>query len=340
MKLNNEEIYESAQLLLKNAGLNSNVQLISPIHHGGNNQLFIIKNDSQSFILKNYFYHPEDTRDRLSTEFAFLEFAYQKTPQFVPKPFSKNNSKSIALYEFIYGEKITSENEINSTHISAASQFISALNQTSSSHNQQLINASEACFSIADHLSAIDDRINELSTRSEPDEQLNLVLNRLKDQWLKIREVALSECRSHNISTQTLLPNEKRILSPSDFGFHNAIIQSNGSIKFIDFEYAGWDDPAKLVGDFFSQVAVPVNIKYVEEFITSCFNKSLFTELDFKRALILIDSYKIKWCCIVLNVFLSKNLSRRLFSNPNLNIRTLQILQLKKAQNILESFFK
>ena len=44
-------------------------------------------------------------------------------------------------------------------------------------------------------------------------------------------------------------PNE-RSLSPSDFGFHNAIRRADGRLAFVDFEYFGWDDPAKLVADF------------------------------------------------------------------------------------------
>ena len=48
-----------------------------------------------------------------------------------------------------------------------------------------------------------------------------------------------------------------RCVSPSDFGFHNALREPSGRLRFIDFEYAGWDDPAKLVCDFFCQPAVP-----------------------------------------------------------------------------------
>ena len=37
-----------------------------------------------------------------------------------------------------------------------------------------------------------------------------------------------------------------RCVSPSDFGFHNAIVRGSGEICFIDFEYAGWDDSAQV----------------------------------------------------------------------------------------------
>jgi thiamine kinase-like enzyme len=159
----------------------------------------------------------------------------------------------------------------------------------------------------------------------------------IKDHWFSIKEKVLNECDALKISVEAILPLENRVISPSDFGFHNAIIQETGLIKFIDFEYAGWDDPAKLVGDFFGQVAIPINQKHLDMFLTSCFQHSILNQRDAKRICLLIDSYKIKWCCIVLSVFLSKNLSRRLFSNPSLDVNALKSSQLSKATKILES---
>ena len=41
----------------------------------------------------------------------------------------------------------------------------------------------------------------------------------------------------------------QRALSPSDFGLHNALRGQDGQLRFVDFEYFGWDDPVKLVSD-------------------------------------------------------------------------------------------
>ena len=45
------------------------------------------------------------------------------------------------------------------------------------------------------------------------------------------------------------LAPDHRALSPSDFGLHNAMRAEDGRLRFIDFEYFGWDDPVKLVSD-------------------------------------------------------------------------------------------
>ena len=37
----------------------------------------------------------------------------------------------------------------------------------------------------------------------------------------------------------------QRTLSPSDFGFHNALLRGGREWVFLDFEYFGWDDPGQ-----------------------------------------------------------------------------------------------
>ena len=162
MSIVDESVRESAKNLLKDAGFESNIKAIEPIHQGGNNQLYRVNNSSQNFVLKKYFQHSEDKRNRLAAEFSFLEFAHKTTPQFVPKPLSKNDSELSALYEFVDGIKIRSEQDLNHRHIAACGEFIAGLNRSSNHNASSLMNASEACFSINDHLNTIDKRISEL----------------------------------------------------------------------------------------------------------------------------------------------------------------------------------
>ena len=56
------------------------------------------------------------------------------------------------------------------------------------------------------------------------------------------------------------LKKEEMIISPSDFGFHN-VINKNNKLFFIDFEYAGLDDPIKLICDFYCQPDQFINTK-------------------------------------------------------------------------------
>ena len=93
-------------------------------------------------------------------------------------------------------------------------------------------------------------------------------------------------------------------LSPSDFGFHNALVDETGRLSFLDFEYAGRDDPAKLVSDFFCQPEIPVPLRYHAGFVARLAEGLELDEAGRARCRMLLDAYRVKWTCIILNDFL------------------------------------
>ena len=126
-----------------------------------------------------------------------------------------------------------------------------------------------------------------------------------------------------------------RVISPSDFGYHNCLKKDNNELIFFDFEYSGWDDPSKVIGDFFNQLQVPVSEKYFDFFVEKAFDNNANKKELIIRAKLLLPLYKIKWACIAMNIFIPINLERRLFSNPNLDILKYKQEQIQKAQKIL-----
>ena len=99
-----------------------------------------------------------------------------------------------------------------------------------------------------------------------------------------------------------VLPTAERCLSPSDFGFHNALRQHDGSLRFLDFEYAGWDDPAKTMIDFCNQ---PDGL--LPRALADMFRKRTIGTAanDLAARIRLLEPlYQLKWACICLNNFL------------------------------------
>ena len=327
-----------AEELLEKAGFTTHIQEISPIYSGGNNQLHYVKARDSEFILKKYFIHPDDSRNRLRSEYNFLKLAYDSCPANTPKTFAIDLDRSIALYEFIDGTKITSVEKIDADHIIQAANFIRRVNLKKNDYKDKIDDASEACFSINEHLNLVQSRVDELKMVSDQDLFFTEILFLLNEKWLSIKDKVYFFCQSNHILMNKKLEFKNRILSPSDFGFHNAIIKKNKDIVFIDFEYAGWDDPAKMVGDFFNQVAIPINTSYLKTFLDEAFNFPFLPSKTQIRTSMLVEVYRIKWCCIILNIFLENHLRRRVFSNPEINIKLLKISQLNKAKFILESY--
>ncbi|MCK5230046.1 MAG: hypothetical protein KAR13_07260, partial [Desulfobulbaceae bacterium] len=130
--------------------------------------------------------------------------------------------------------------------------------------------------------------------------------------------------------------DEECCLSPSDFGFHNFLLVEDGSLRFIDFEYAGWDDPAKLACDFCSQPELPVPPALAQFFIEGLSAVSSEPDSLKLRINLLLPVYRIKWCFIILNDFLPESDRRRAFAGSDSPDRRRRI-QLQKAEKYLKA---
>jgi hypothetical protein len=108
-------------------------------------------------------------------------------------------------------------------------------------------------------------------------------------------------------------------------------------VRFIDFEYAGWDDPAKLISDFFCQPAVPVPMRFFNSFAQSV--ASCFPEPDsvVTRARLLLPVFRVKWVCILLNEFLRTGRERRAFSLSDSQLEARKSRQLECARIALRA---
>jgi hypothetical protein len=327
---------DKARDLLRNA-LSVEATSLTPCSEGGNNRGLIADTPKGRFFVKSYFQAASDKRSRLRTEWDFLTCATALGLEATPRPVASDPIGGIGIYEFVEGRKLIPV-EINDNAVMAAARFLKALNSPKARQAAVgLPPASEACFSIASHLDLIEHRLARLSEavashgQSDPD-AARFIVN-LRNTWnnikQNIRERAGPEFESD-------LPIALRCVSPSDFGFHNALRRPDGRLCFIDFEYAGWDDPAKTVADFFCQPALPVNARYLERFATEFF--SVFPNPDFlsERTLLLRPIFQIKWCCIMLNIFIPENAERILFARPDLNETDHKQQQLDKAASALK----
>jgi hypothetical protein len=325
--------------LLARAGIDARLAAITPCALGGNNRIYRVETTVGVFAAKQYFRHESDPRDRLSAEYAFLNYASAAAPGTTPRPFACSPELGMALYEFVDGRRFR-PGEIGAAEVEAAVRFFRALNVSPLRGAAGLPVASEACFSLADHRGLIRgriDRLLEILPQSDVDAEALNFFRRLDEFWQQLSESIRVDAGRANLEFDTPLAPEYRCISPSDFGFHNALAEANGSIRFLDFEYAGWDDPAKTAGDFFAQLAVPVPTDFFEHFVTQIVQDFPGAEQLAFRARLLRPAYQIKWCCIALNVFLAVHLARRTFANPGLDQTELKQAQLLKANQILNS---
>lgn len=113
---------------------------------------------------------------------------------------------------------------------------------------------------------------------------------------------------------------------------------SSAELRFVDFEYAGWDDPAKVVCDFLNQPRVPVPADCHRRFAEGIAQESRQPEFQLRRIALLMPVLRLKWCCIMLNHFLLADSARREFAQGAI-AEEQKAEQLDKARQMHESLF-
>jgi hypothetical protein len=305
------------------------------IFFGKNNRSYHVRTSGHSYFLKAYFRHPHDIRDRLGAEYAFLEFCRDQGIGGVPLPLAFDRPGGMALYSWIDGVPIK-KGQVSGEDIKSAAAMLNALARCSAvPQAAELPFAADACTSTRDHLLLAQRRVEALSTALLA-AQNNPIVQQARDFAAKRLVPALNSAigRAQSLVEpdalrQPLCPQDF-IVSPSDFGFHNAL-RAQGGIVFVDFEYAGRDDPVKTVCDFVCQPEIPVEEGELETMADSL--ETFCEKKILQRAKVLLPLHRIKWCCIILNDFIKLHALRREFSNENDSGTGKLEIQMRKAQN-------
>lgn len=275
---------------------------------GRNNRVFRVDTGKRPLLLKHYYRDAYDPRDRLAADFGFSRFAWERGVRCIPEPLAAAPLFGMALYELVEGRQIGAA-DVTTERVDQALDFLVSLNQHRETPAASALPfASEACFTVADHLDTIAARVGRLVRASIEDARGAAVVTRLAQAWDRVRThaeggVGLPSCR-----------RGERCLSPSDFGFHNALLRADGRLLFHDFEYAGWDDPAKLTCDFVLQVEMPLAPQSIEPAIARLSQGMGLPPSYGERVHVLLSAYRVKWCCIILNDLLPEAAERRRFA--------------------------
>jgi len=317
------------------------VQGMVPLAGGRNNRICRVDTATRPLLAKAYFRHPDDPRDRMATEFAFSEFAWAIGVRCIPEPLASDPYAGLGLFEYVHGRHLEPR-EVSSDHVDQALDFVAALNRdrTSATH---LPAASEACFRLEDHLTTVTRRVARLRSIEVTDAIHAEALAFVREEFTPLASEVLAMTRWQatrlGLIADEPLAVADRVLSPSDFGFHNALrADADGRLRFIDFEYAGWDDPAKLICDFFCQPAVPAPAvdrqRFIRAFAAASYEPARLTA----RVELLMPVYRVKWVCIRLNDFLQVGHQRRAFSDDAADPagrRRTQLIQARQAVTAL-----
>jgi hypothetical protein len=312
------------------------------VSHGGNNRSYVVQAAGDSFFVKQYFRHPADNRDRLGTEFGFLSLLREHGVSCVPTPIARDEATGSAVYSLLQGMPMQEE-QINASHVGECLEFICKLQELRQEGKPPMLpRAAEGCFSVQDHIDICDRRLTRLASLEDKGgvhgEASAFVRSVLLPAWRDLKEGILTAYDQSGLELRKPLPRKGLCISPSDFGFHNALTAPNGRLQFIDFEYAGLDDPVKLLCDFFHQPKIPVDSSHLTDFSRQFCQRFLEPNETLRRMKLLFPLHGLKWCCIMLNVFLEEGFARRSFASDRIGRDRLesQLLLARKKFNSLE----
>jgi hypothetical protein len=309
------DVVHGSRDLLRAAGIGHACHLI-PLAGGRNNRVFLVEAPRNRFVLKAYYHHADDRRDRLDTEFAFASFAWRHGLRCLAEPIACDQVNRLALFRCLPGRRIETPTP---DAVRQAIAFFLRLNDVRNRAGaENLPIASEACFCLADHLDHVQrrvERLERIDAASPPGrEASDFVWQELQPTAATVLARASERCCAAGLSLQAVVPVQERLLSASDFGFHNALRDDEGVIRFLDFEYAGWDDPAKMACDFFCQPTCPAPAESFAEFVAAAVQHTANPWLNTARIEFLLPVCQLKWCCIMLNDFLPRDEERRRFA--------------------------
>jgi aminoglycoside phosphotransferase (APT) family kinase protein len=299
---------------------------------GRNSRIYRVQCDAGEYALKQYPSRTGDPRDRLGTEVGALKLMEHNGVTAIPRVVAVDEMHGFALLTWIDGVAIT---DIADFDIDAAADFLAeihALRIMPAAQEQPL--AAEVCLSGLEIERQIAERFARLQRTTEPD--LLLFLDKAFAPALERESVkARAKVQAASLDFAGKLPQEWRSLVASDFGFHNSLRRKDGSLAFVDFEYFGWGDPAKLTADILLHPGKILKTPQRRRFRQRAkwlygADRSFATRLDAYLPL-----FGLRWVLILLNEFVPDRWQRRVSAGATDSWAQAKAAQLSHAIDFL-----
>lgn len=309
------------------------LRAVTAARSGGNNRLFRVEADRNVFALKTYFHQAGDNRDRQATEFNGLAFLHRHGVTQVPRPIALEPAEEIALYQWIEGEPVVA----SPGAIDAALDLVRALESVKGVEDAGALPlASEACLCLKTICDQVEARLGALRAVAGDNPELGAFLqNEVSPAFDRAREPAKRAYEASGLAFDQDLDPELRCLNPSDFGFHNALVDTTGRVVFLDFEYFGWDDPVKLVSDFMLHPGMDLTQAHRQRFLQGASAIYAANPGFQERLRACLPLYALRWTMILLNLYLPEKWRRRVRAGLPGERKEILRIQLNKARVML-----
>lgn len=283
----------STALQVAQALLGCPVREVSLSASGANSRVTAIDAAGTRYGLKTYPDWRMAGSARCSAEWRSLEFLHGAGLSEVPRPIAHDPERAVLILEWIDGKPV---DPIGEPELVQAADFLARIFALSDRPEAQTFPlASEACLSGAEIARQLADRRQAFASHAALD-------GFLAHRFDPALAAALDRAKAFP-GFATALPEPSRRLIPADFGFHNALRESDGRIRFFDFDYFGWDDPVKLTADFLLHPAMRMTDEQKTDFAARMAALRPADGAFATRLRAYLPLFALRWALIVLNIF-------------------------------------
>lgn len=302
----------------------------------GNNSLWrVTLADGRRVLVKRYLVDSRDRRERGATEFRALRLLWDNGIRSVPEPVYVDPRGAFGIMAWIDGRDLR-KGGAGGAQVRQAADFI---RRVAGLKPGAFPEASDSRRRLADYVRHIERRLAAVREGAAALKGHPEARRFLAEKLIPLKERLLArffaEADRQGLDLERPLPARRRILSPSDFGFHNALEDARGRLVFLDFEYFGQDDPAKLACDFCHHVGFELPPELRRSFVLRVAGALPEPEAFLRRVDLVYGLIGLEWVLIVLNVLAPHTLARRRFADPGEEAGALIRRRLRLARRLV-----
>jgi Ser/Thr protein kinase RdoA (MazF antagonist) len=288
---------------------------------GTNNRLFRIDlADGPPLLAKFY---ARDRWDRLGTEFPALVLLAGRGVAGVPRPYVRSDEHRYGVYSFEPGARRTAA-ELTEADARAAGALAGALHGFGPEGEGRVLGpANAACFSVADQVRLIDWRVGAYeAVAADPAgcAEVRAFAGELDLRAAVNRLVVAATAGLPEDALTAALPRAEWRLTSYDFGPHNLLFD-HGRVTAVDFEGAGWDDPARMVMGCVSHIGSEgMSATAVGAFLGAYAEARGLTEAEaarFERVGVLYD---VEWAATYASALAPEVVETKRFGTPGFDL--------------------
>ena len=303
------------------------------VGEGRNSRVYRVRSGKELYAAKFYFQRTADGSDRLQAEFSALKFLWEHGVRSVAQPLRAIPARQAALYQFIDGLPVDARRAAM-LDVEQLLSFVRRLKALGTAQGAAGLNpAAEAFFHPARIVENLEQRLARLEAIQADEAPYGALRSFLGEEFRPALKATAARALSPG---DTELRTEYRTLSPSDLGFHNTLRRPDGQLVFLDFEYFGWDDPAKTLSDALLHPLMQLSPERKRQ-LSAGFDEIFGNDPGWEeRVRRLYPLFALKWCMILLNEFRPEQIERRRYVDRNAEeAHVFQMRQLEAARHML-----